>query len=183
MLHLKLLACCNLTAHHSVFPCSIPLIGAPNMPRHNTQKSDKIDEPKGLQQEEDNGVKELVLYGDIESLKFVFINSQKKLISTSVSDSVLVKIQAYPGGVSRFVEEAVSNFNGDLRALVEASVKFVDERRGRASEDPARNASVRILPASFIKIQKIQDALATIRGMSRAKILAGLIQLKLFDTG
>jgi len=152
------------------------------MPRHNTQKFDKVDDPKGLHQEEDNIANDLVLYGDIESLKFVFINSQKKLISTSVSDSILIKIQAYPGGMSRFFEDAVAEFTGDLRALVVASVQFVDERRGRASEDPARNASVRVLPATFERIQKIHNALATVRGMSRAKVLAGLVQLKLKTT-
>ena len=69
---------------------------------------------------------DLVLHGDIESLKFVFINSQRRLISTSVPDSILAKLQGYPGGVSRFFEDAVAAFDGDLRALVEAAVVFVE---------------------------------------------------------
>lgn len=122
---------------------------------------------------------DLVLHGDIESLKYVFVNSQRRLISTSVSDSILAKLQAYPGGVSRFFEDAVASFDGDLRALVEAAVVFVEDRRYRAPGDPARNASGRVLPATFDKIQKIHAALTGIRGMSRAKVLAGLIQLQL----
>jgi hypothetical protein len=122
---------------------------------------------------------DLVLHGDIESLKFVFINSQRRLISTSVPDSILAKLQAYPGGVSRFFEDAVSNFDGNLRALVEAAVVFVENRRSRTSEDPARNASGRVSQTTFEKIQKIHAALAGIRGMSRAKVLAGLIQLRI----
>jgi len=117
-----------------------------------------------------------VLYGDVESLKDAFSHSQRRLISASVPDSILVKLQAYPGGVSRFYEDAVSAFDGDLRALVEAAVQFVENRRLRAPEDPARNASARVLPTTFDKIQKIHTALAGIRGMSRSKVLTGLVQ-------
>jgi hypothetical protein len=122
---------------------------------------------------------DLVLYGDIESLKYVFINSKRRLISTSMPDSILVKLQAYPGGVSKFFEDAITSFNGDLRALVEAAVVFVENRRYQSPEDPARNASVRVLPATFEKVQKIHAALASIRGMSRAKVISGLLQLHL----
>jgi hypothetical protein len=149
------------------------------MPRSNTQKPSGKEPPSASPSSADSKADDLVLYGDIESLKFVFINTQRKLISASVPDSVLIKLQAYPGGVSRFFEDAVSEFNGDLRALIEASVQFVEERRIRAPEDPARNASVRVLPDTFNKIQKINAALTSIRGMSRAKVIAGLIQLKL----
>ena len=162
----------------SRIPMTTPPHGA-SMPRPNTQKPGETKDSRPLPPTASSGADDLVLYGDIEPLKFVFINAQRKLISTSVPDSVLVKIQAYPGGVSKFFEDAVSAFNGDLRALVEAAVQFVDDRRVRAPEDPARNASVRVFPETYEKIQKIQTALITIRGMSRAKVIAGLIQLKL----
>ena len=124
------------------------------MPRSNTQKPSGKEPSSATPPKADSRADDLVLYGDIEPLKFVFINAQRKLISASVPDSVLIKLQAYPGGVSRFLEDAVSEFNGDLRALVEASVTFVDERRARAPSDPARNASVRVLPDVFAKIQR-----------------------------
>jgi hypothetical protein len=96
-----------------------------------------------------------------------------------VPDSVYQKLQNHPGGVSYFIEDAVASFDGDLNALVAAAVVFVDNRRFRASTDPPRNASGRILPTTFAKIQQIQDALSGIRGMSRAKVVAGLIHLHL----
>ena len=122
---------------------------------------------------------DLVLYGDIETLKYVFINSKRRLISASVPDSILIKLQAYPGGVTRYFEDAIASFDGDLRALVEAAVVFVENRRYQAPEDPARNAGVRVTPAAFEKIQKIHAALSTIRGMSRAKVISGLLQMRL----
>ena len=149
------------------------------MPPSNTQRPGSrkaTGEPSPIPNPQQD---DLVLYGDIESLKFVFLNSKRRLISASVPDSILVKLQDYPGGVSHFFEDAVAAFDGDLRALVEAAVVFVENRRYQAPEDPARNASVRVTPATFEKIQKILDALIGIRGMSRAKVLAGLIQLHL----
>jgi hypothetical protein len=100
-------------------------------------------------------------------------------VTCPVPDSIYQRIQNHPGGVSHFIEDAVASFDGDLNALVNAAVAFVDARRFRASTDPPRNASARLLPATFAKIQQIQDALGSIRGMSRAKVVAGLIQLHL----
>ena len=147
------------------------------MPPSNTQRSGSrkaINDPLSPEKPKTD---DLVLYGDIEPLKFVFINSKRRLISTSMPDSILIKLQAYPGGVSRFFEDAIASFDGDLRSLVEAAVVFVENRRYQAPEDPARNASVRVPPETFEKIQKIHAALSSIRGMSRAKVISGLIQL------
>ena len=145
-----------------------------NANRPGSQKAVENPSPSMKSQPDD-----LILHGDIESLKFAFINSQRRLISTSVPDSILTKLQAYPGGVSRFFEDAVANFDGDLRALVEAAVIFVENRRYRTPEDPARNASGRVLPGTFEKIMKIHVALTGVRGMSRAKVMAGLIHIYL----
>ena len=120
---------------------------------------------------------ELVLHGDLAGLTYAFVGRPRHVITCPVPDSVYLKIQNYPGGVSHFFEDAIASFDGDLTALVKAAVVFVDERRYHASTDPPRNASGRILPATFARIQQIQNALADIRGMSRAKVVAGLIQL------
>jgi hypothetical protein len=149
------------------------------MPRANTEKPGSKKIPSASPSKLGTGVDDLVLFGDVESYKYVFVSSQRKLISLSVPDSILVKLQAYPGGVSKFLEDTVASFNGDLRTLVEASIKFVEGRRTRAPSDPARNASVRVLPGTFSKIQQIHSALSSIRGMSRAKVLAGMVQLGL----
>lgn len=179
MLQQKAFACCNFTAHDPLALYLHLLYRRNPMPplnakRCGSQKATSPPSPTPKPQADD-----LVLHGNIESLKFVFVTSQRRLISTSVPDSILSRLQAYPGGVSSFFEDAVAAFDGDLRALVEAAVLFVENRRYQTPEDPARNASGRVLPATFEKIQKIHAALVAIRGMSRAKVLAGLIQLKL----
>jgi hypothetical protein len=122
---------------------------------------------------------ELVLRGDLSGLTYAFVGRPRRLVTCPVPDSIYQRIQNHPGGVSHFIEDAVASFDGDLNALVNAAVVFVDIRRFRASTDPPRNASARLLPATFSKVQKIQDALASVRGMSRAKVIAGLIQLLL----
>jgi hypothetical protein len=120
---------------------------------------------------------DLVLRGDLTGLTFAFVGRPRRLVTCPVPDSVYQKLQNHPGGVGHFIEDAVASFDGDLNALVNAAVVFVDRRRNRAITDPPRNASGRVLPATFAKIQQIQDALTSIRGMSRAKVVAGLIQL------
>jgi hypothetical protein len=120
---------------------------------------------------------ELVLRGNLADLTYAFVGRPRRLVTCPVPDSIYQKIQNHPGGVSHFIEDAVASFDGDLNALVIAAVAFVDNRRFRASTDPPRNASGRVLPATFAKIQQVQDALASIRGMSRAKVVAGLVQL------
>lgn len=122
---------------------------------------------------------ELVLRGDLSGLTYAFVGRPRRLVTCPVPDSIYQRIQNHPGGVSHFIEDAVAAFDGDLNSLVNAAVIFVDARRFRASTDPPRNASARLLPATFAKIQKIQDALSGIRGMSRAKVIAGLIHLLL----
>lgn len=123
--------------------------------------------------------KELVLHGDVEGLTLAFVPAQRRLVSVSVPESLYMKIQAYPGGVSQFYEDAVARFDGDLKALVEAAVRFIESRRACAAEDPARNASGRVQPGTYDTIRKIEAALSHIRGLSRAKVLAGLISLHL----
>jgi hypothetical protein len=125
------------------------------------------------------GAADLVLHGDVTKLTYAFVSHPRRLVTCPIPDSIYIKIQAYPGGVSRFLEDAVASFDGDLEALVAAAVIFVDGRRFNASSDPPRNASGRVLPSTLEKIQMIQNALKGIRGMSRAKVLAGLIHLSL----
>lgn len=122
---------------------------------------------------------ELVLWGDISGLTNAFAVQRRRTVRCPVPESIYLRLQQHPGGVSRFIEEAVESFDGDLSSLVVAAVDFVNYRRLRAPQDPPRNASGRLLPASIEKIQMIQAALSTIRGITRAKVIAGLIQLHL----
>jgi hypothetical protein len=122
---------------------------------------------------------ELVLHGDVSGLTNAFVGRPRHLVTCPIPDSIYLKIHKHQGGVSRFFEDAVAAYDGDLSALVEAAVLFVDTRRVHAATDPPKNASGRVLPSTFAKIRQIEAALAGIRGMSRAKVLAGLIQLRL----
>lgn len=122
---------------------------------------------------------DLVLWGDVSGLSDAFAGQIRRIVSCPVPESVYLQLQQYPGGVSRFIEDAVESFNGDLSALVVAAVDFVNFRKQRAPQDPSRNASGRLLPSSIEKIQMIQAALSSIRGITRAKVIAGLIQLHL----
>ena len=146
------------------------------MPPSNAQKSRKQKSKVGPapQAPPSDGLR---LHGDLAGLTYAFVGRPRRLVTCPVPDSVYLKLQNHPGGVSHFFEDAVASFDGNLAALVEAAVTFVDARRFMASSDPPRNASGRILPSTFEKIQKIEEALSGIRGMSRAKVLAGLIQL------
>jgi hypothetical protein len=82
----------------------------------------------------------------------------------------------FPGGVSAFYEHALGSFNGDLAALLDAAAQFAEYRKRARQTIAIRSANGRISKAAFEKIKTIEAALKGIRGMSRAKVLAGLIQ-------
>lgn len=123
--------------------------GPPTMPPANARKHHPSAKGKGSAASRSSGAKELVLHGDVEALTLAFVPSQRRLVSVSVPESLYMKLQSYPGGVSQLYEDAVAKFDGDLKALVEAAVQFIDQRRACAAEDPARNASGRVQPQTF----------------------------------
>lgn len=116
---------------------------------------------------------------DWEPYRYSLIAPPKHLVGTTVPESVYLKLLLYPGGISRFFEDAVAAFDGDLQALLEAVTHFLSDRKREMEENPVRNANGRVLKETFQKIEHYKKALAGIRGMSRAKVLAGLIHLKL----
>jgi hypothetical protein len=122
------------------------------------------------------------LHGDIKGLELAFVETRRRLIGTTVPESVLFQMQKHPGSISGFYEDAVARFDGDLPALVEAAVQFVKQRKLRAGSDPIRTANGRVYLTTLQRIQEIERALETVRGMSRAKVLAGLIQLYSLNT-
>jgi hypothetical protein len=117
------------------------------------------------------------LHGDIKGLELAFVETRRRLVGTTVPESVFFKMQKHSGSISGFYEDAVNGFDGNLPALVEAAVSFVKQRKLRASSDPIRTANGRVYLTTLERIQEIEKALASVRGMSRAKVLAGLIQL------
>lgn len=124
----------------------------------------------------DKGKPVFRLHGDVKALEFAFVGTRRRLVGTTVPESIYFLMQKHPGSISGFFEDAVAAFDGDLPALVEAAVQFVKNRKLRASSDPIRNANGRVYFETFERIQEIERALASVRGMSRAKVLAGLAQ-------
>ena len=121
------------------------------------------------------------LHGDLQSLKDAFTGRAKKTVTCPMTDTLRLKLDKHTHGISGFIEEAVASFDGDLPALVRAAVIFCDNRSGRMPDDPISNVSARLLPETFAKIEAITAALKAVpvRGSSRAKVIAGLIQILL----
>jgi len=151
-----------------------------SMTQANARKPGKRKPPRSASALPASGADELVLHGDISGLTYAFVRKPKRLLTCPVPDSVYLKMQGHPGGVSQFFEDAVAAFDGDLEALVNAAVLFVEHRRLKAAVDPPRNASGRVDSGTFEKVERINQALAEIRGMSRAKVVAGLIMLVVY---
>jgi len=114
---------------------------------------------------------------ELRGLELSFLAPPRFFVSVSVPEHIYRRLQRY--GISKFFEEAVASFDGDLKALVEASLELMKARRERNPTEAICNANGRVLRETRQKIESIKDSLAGIRGVSRAKVLAGLVQLKL----
>jgi len=113
---------------------------------------------------------------DLSDLRYLFVSPPKFVVGTTVPDPVYFQLLDYPGGISKFYEDAIGKFDGDLEALMRASAVFCDNRKRSRQTVPIRSANGRISEAAQRKIQSITNSLKHIRGMSVAKVLAGLIQ-------
>lgn len=114
---------------------------------------------------------------DLKDFRFSFLKPPKYFISLSVPDSLYRRLQHY--GISRFFEEASAEFDGDLRNLLTASLQFMEARKNRKPMEAISNANGRVLKETLQKIEGIKESLSGVRTMSRAKVLAGLVQMKL----
>lgn len=77
----------------------------------------------------------------------------------------------------------MARFDGDLDALLHASARIAEQRKRARAEAGTRNANGRVSKATTLRLKQIEEALADVRGMSRAKILAGFIGLFLAVEG
>jgi hypothetical protein len=114
---------------------------------------------------------------ELQDFTLSFLAPPKSFISLSVPESLYHRLQRY--GISRFYEEAVREFDGDLKALLVAALQFIKARKNRKPMEGICNANGRVLKETLHKLEGIKESLAGIRGMSRAKVLAGLVQIKL----
>jgi hypothetical protein len=114
---------------------------------------------------------------DLKDFRLSFLKPPKYFISLSVPESLYFRLRRY--GISKFYEEAVESFDGDLRSLLTASLEFMEARKNRKPMEAVCNLNGRVVKETLQKIESIKDSLEGIRNMSRAKVLAGLVQLKL----
>ncbi len=125
----------------------------------------------------DEGRKPAPLPDDLKDFTYSFLAPPRFFISVSVPESLYHQLRGY--GISRFFEDATNKFDGDLKALVEAALQFIAARKNRKPTEGICNANGRVLKETLQKIEGVQASIAGIKGMSRAKVLAGLVQLKL----
>ncbi|HJV49080.1 MAG TPA: hypothetical protein VJ549_07380 [Geothrix sp.] len=114
---------------------------------------------------------------DLKDFRLSFLKPPKYFVSLSVPESLYFRLRRY--GISKFYEEAVASFDGDLRSLLTASLEFMEARKNRKPMEAVCNLNGRVVKETLQKIESIKDSLDGIRNMSRAKVLAGLVQLKL----
>ena len=114
---------------------------------------------------------------DGRDLRYIFVSPPKFVVGTTVPDPVYFLLLDFPGGISGFYEEAIAKFNGDMEALLRAAAQFSDLRKQSRQTTAIRSANGRVTKGAQEKILSMEASLKGIRGMSKAKILAGLIQL------
>lgn len=116
---------------------------------------------------------------DERDIRYIFVSPPKFVVGTTVPDPVYFQLLDYPGGISGFYEDAIAKFDGDTEALLRAAALFSDKRKRSRQTTAIRSANGRVSKGAHNDILALETALKGIRGMSKAKILAGLIQLYL----
>lgn len=159
-------------------PCqqSADATGSRNRLRQSHAKPE-IDKPLTELGVETASVLQSSLPDDLKAFELSFLTPRRYFVSVSVPEHIYRSLQRY--GISKFFEEAVDGFDGDLPALLTASLEMINARRQRKPDEAISNCNGRILKETLDRIEEIQNSLIGIKGMSRAKVLAGLVQLKL----
>lgn len=114
---------------------------------------------------------------DVADLRYIFVSPPKFVVGTTVPDPVYFQLLDYPGGVSRFYEDALSKFDGDTDTLLRAAAQFAQDRKQSRQTTAVRSANGRVSEDAYKKLRTLEESLKGIRGMSKAKLLAGLIVL------
>lgn len=114
---------------------------------------------------------------DLREFRFSFLKPPKFFLSLSVPEGLYHQLRRY--GISKFYEEAIDAFDGDLRGLLTASLQFMEMRKNRPVLEARCNANGRVIKAHLKKLEDIRASLEGIKNLSRAKVLAGLVQIKL----
>lgn len=120
-------------------------------------------------------------FGDTERVKGIFAPNPRKPITLLTTTAMRRAICQPPQGASGFMEDAILSFDGNLPALWEAARTFCDARKSHEDQDNLCHTCGRISKEAMDVLNKIQEALVAreVVGVSRAKVLAGLVELKL----
>jgi len=140
-------------------------------------KPGAVDTLQSLQQGQTPADEYPSLPDDLKDFRLSFLKPPKYFVSLSVPESLYFRLRRY--GISKFYEEAVASFDGDLRSLLTASLEFMEARKNRKPMEAVCNLNGRVVKETLQKIESIKDSLEGIRNISRAKVLAGLVQMKL----
>jgi len=117
---------------------------------------------------------------DVEALQGIDLSRPPKFpVGTTVPERVYRAIHSSGSGISQFIEDAITGFNGDMRALINAAGQLDAERKSARFDTGVRSISGRVSKAALTRLQEIFAALEGMRGMSLAKILGGLVILHL----
>lgn len=122
-------------------------------------------------------------FGSLEALQDIFLSPPKFVVGTTVSEAAYRLMVKTEGGVSAFWTEAIQSFDGDLAALVNAAAAFEEERRRGRHKDGTRTAHGRVSREMWDRVLELEQALASIKRMSRSKVMAGLAKLLLSKRG
>lgn len=150
-------------------------IGAPQM----ADPKDPMTEPKGGPPKVPDIIPsrfKRLRHEDIARIQAMFKPPYRHLISTTVPRSIYITAVRYPEGTGALFEKLIMEFNGEFEPLMRAAACLSLNRRENAKKDPPTTLSGRIgAPAGF-KLEEMMEVLSPIRGISRSKVLAGLIQ-------
>ena len=121
---------------------------------------------------------------DLEYLRQAFegvslVRPPKFPVGTTVPERVYFEISSHRPGISQFIEEAITTFDGDMRTLLEAAAQISAERKSARFDTGVRSISGRVPKAALSRLQRIVAALKDVPGMSLAKVLGGLVQIQL----
>jgi hypothetical protein len=77
-------------------------------------------------------------------IRYIFLSPPKFTLGTTVPEPVYIQLLDHPGAISKFFEDAISAFDGDLDALLSAAAVFSAERKEARKDTPIRNAVGRV---------------------------------------
>lgn len=120
-----------------------------------------------------------------DDLQNVFIYARKRVVGTTVPQSIYDVLQSHTRGTSGFLEDAISAFEGSLAELLDAAAEFERRRKHRGQQEEVLPINGRVPVACHERVLELEALCKErkIKRISRSKIVAGFIQKKLIAGG